>query len=1452
MFDKIIRFSIYNKFIVGICVTAMVSWGIYSLSFLSIDAVPDITNNQVQIITVAPTLASQEVEQYVTAPIEFACLNLPDKLEFRSISRLGLSVITIVFKDDVDIYLARQMISERLKQAEGNIPNGVGTPELAPVTTGLSEIYQYVVHTQKDYDSVYTSMELRTIQDWIIRKQLLGVAGVAEVNSLGGHLKQYEIALNTDKLKSLHVTIPEVFDALEKNNENTGGSYIEKNSSYYFVRGVGMTTSLVEIGEIVVKTVVGIPVLVSDVGTVQYGKAIRHGAATRNGEGEVVVGVVMMLKGENSAEVTELVKEKIAVIQKSLPEGVVIEPFLDRTNLVDGAIHTITTNLIEGALIVIFILVLLLGNLRAGIVVATVIPLSMLFAICMMRVFNVSGNLMSLGAIDFGLIVDGAVIIVESIVHRVSISKQLHKGFKKITQDQMNNEVYEASSQIRTSAAFGELIILIVYLPILTLSGIEGKMFTPMAQTVGFAIFGAFILSLTYVPMMSALFLSKKTAQKKNISDKIISAFQWLYEPVIGFALKRKYTVLITSIVLFIGSIVLFNGLGGEFIPTLEEGDLAINTRIMPGSSLSQNIKILTKLEGKLKKNFPEVKEVVSRIGSSEIPTDPMSVEVGDIIVVLKDKGEWTTAKTREQLSNMIKNELNTLPGISLEISQPIQLRFNELMTGVRSDVAIQIYGEDLDILSEKAKEIITLIENVAGVADLRAEQATGLPQINVVYNRAKISQFGLDISSVNRVLRTAFAGEKTGVVFEGNRRFDMVVRLEEEQRTDIEDIKSLWIPLPEGGQIPLEQLANIQFDVGAMQISRDNGSRRLTLSLNVRNRDVLSVVQDIQKRLEKDLTLPVGYYITYGGQFENLIEANKRLSITVPIALLLILILLYFTFHSFKQTFMILTAVPLSAIGGVVALWYLDLPFSISAGVGFIALFGVAVLNGIVLISEFNRLEKEGVLDIYERVRQGTKHRLRPVIMTASVASLGFLPIVLSTGAGSEVQRPLAAVVIGGLITATILTLVLLPALYVLFSDRKKDTTEQTTLAPSILVLCLMVGFSMMTPQRASAQDYTTPLTVHAAVKLALQNNPHVILDSLRIEQQNALKKSAFDLHKTDVDWMSGELNNEDGRDNIIVISQEFKFPTVYAKQNKINKQKVALGEKKQAVTVSELSRKVKSAYYQLAYGKELRKLYLHQDSIYKDFATKAELKYKTGESSYLEMLTAQSKFQEMQVQSIQIDADIRIYRAALQQLLYVTDPIRISDNEPERLSLRVNTDSLSIQDNPILDWYSQKMALTNSQLSLEKNRYLPDLSAGYINKTLDNVAGYQGVQLGVSIPLFYWGQKGKVQSAKIETQIAEIEYQEYEFSLKSAFNKQFEEYQKNDEMLRFQEKTGLNQATEILDASQLAYANGEIGYVEYTQNLSYAIGLKVQYIEALNQFNQSIIKINYLTGSH
>jgi len=1021
-------------------VLGLIVWGGYSVARLPVDAVPDITDNQVQIITITPALAAQEVERLITFPIEITMATIPDIEEIRSFSRFGLSLVTVVFKEKTDIYWARQQISERLAEAEKQIPEGIGTPEMGPVTTGLGEIYQYVIHAKEGYEDQYSAMDLRTIQDWIIRRQLIGTPGVADVSSFGGYLKQYEVSIKPELLRSMGLTISDVFTALEQNNQNTGGAYIDKRPNAYFIRSEGMVSSLDDIGNIVVKTVDdGTPVLIRDVAKVQFGHAVRYGASTRGGK-EVVSAIVMMLKGENSAKVIKDVKERIRQIEKTLPEGVVIEPFLDRTKLVNKAIGTVTKNLTEGALIVVLVLVLLLGNFRAGFIVASVIPLSMLFAFSMMNLFGVSANLMSLGAIDFGLIVDGAVIIVEGVVQRIVMSKNIYGGIERLSKVQMDSQVHEASKRMMNSAVFGQIIILIVYLPILALVGIEGKMFRPMAQTVSFAILGALILSLTYVPVVSFLFLSRKTEHKENISDKIINFIRKLYNPLIHFALRRKYIVLLSALSLFAASLVVFSNMGGEFIPTLEEGDFAVETRVMTGSSLFETIEASNKASAILLENFPEVKEVVAKIGSGEIPTDPMPIEACDLMVILKDKKEWTSGKTREELANKMSEALSVIPGVSFGFQQPIQMRFNELMTGARQDVVLKIYGEDLDALSEQAAKVGNIVNTVKGTSDLYVEKVTGLPQIMVKFDRDRMAKFGLNIAEINRTIRTAFAGELAGLVFEGERRFDLVVRLDKANRKGLDDVKNLFINTPFGNQIPLDQVADVSFKEGPNQIQRDDTKRRITIGFNVRNRDVESIVDEIKQKIDKLVKLPAGYFITYGGQFENLVEAKKRLSTAVPVALAMIFVMLFFAFKSAKQGILIFTAIPLSAIGGIFALYLRGMPFSISAGVGFIALFGVSVLNGIVLINEFNLLKKDGIKDLHERVLKGTSVRLRPVILTAAVASFGFLPMALSTSPGAEVQKPLATVVIGGLITATLLTLVVLPVLYIFFERGLKN----------------------------------------------------------------------------------------------------------------------------------------------------------------------------------------------------------------------------------------------------------------------------------------------------------------------------------------------------------------------------------------------------------------------------
>ena len=1046
MLNKIIEFSIKNKLIIILMTLGLIIYGLFELKKLPIDAVPDITDNQVQIITVSPSLGAPDVERFITFPLEQTNYNIQGIKEMRSFSRFGLSVITIVFRDDVDLLVARQQVAERLQQVSKDIPTNLGVPQMAPISTGLGEIYQYVVRPKKGFEHRYNPMELRTIQDWIVRRQLLGTPGVADVASFGGNLKQYEVAVNPAILKSMGVTITEVFNALQKNNQNTGGAYIEKGPSVLFIRTEGLMNKIPDIENTVVKNLAdGTPILIKNIGKVQYGKAIRYGAMTFNGKSEVAGGVVMMMKGSNSNEVIKLVKSRIEEIQKTLPEGVKIDAFLDRTKMVNNAIGTVSKNLLEGALIVIFVLVLFLGNFRAGLLVASVIPLAMLFAIIMMNIFGVSGNLMSLGALDFGLIVDGAVIIVEAILHRF---KHLTKfQDKKISQEFMDREVYTSSSTMMNSAVFGQIIILIVYLPILTLQGIEGKMFKPMAQTVIFALLGAFILSLTYIPMMSSLFLSKKIDLKHNFSDKMMAKFEAFYHRTLNLVLKIPNLVFFSVVGLFLISLFLMSRLGGEFIPSLPEGDFAVDTRVLPGSNLKTSTDAVQKSSKILMKKFPEIEKIVGKTGSSEIPTDPMPIDASDMMIILKPRAEWTSAKTYNELAEKMSAELKkNLVGVTYSFQYPVAMRFNELMTGARQDVVCKIYGENLDTLKVYAEKLGAISKKINGAQNIYVEPISGMPQIVISYKREALSQFGLNVEDVNNIVNTAFAGQSTGSVFEGEKKFDLVVRLDGEQRKNVEDVNNLLISTPSGIEIPLSTVAIVELKESVNQIQRENAQRRIIVGFNVRNRDIQSTVEDLQKVVEKDFKLPSGYSISYGGTFENLQQAKSRLMIAVPISLLLILLMLYFAFNSVKYGLLIFSAIPLSMIGGILSLWIRDMNFSISAGVGFIALFGVAVLNGIVLIAEFNR-QKLVHSDLKEVVKIGGKTRLRPVLMTAFVASLGFLPMAISTGEGAEVQRPLATVVIGGLLLATFLTLYLLPLIYIWFEehfpDRRKKIQE-------------------------------------------------------------------------------------------------------------------------------------------------------------------------------------------------------------------------------------------------------------------------------------------------------------------------------------------------------------------------------------------------------------------------
>ncbi|MDJ1497569.1 CusA/CzcA family heavy metal efflux RND transporter [Cytophagaceae bacterium DM2B3-1] len=1496
MLDKIIHFSIHNKLIIGLLTLVLIIWGGWSLTQLPIDAVPDITSNQVQIITRTPSLAAQEVERLITFPIEQTMATIPEILEIRSFSRFGLSVVTIVFQEQTDIYWARQQVFERLQQAKNDIPAGVGAPELGPVTTGLGEIYQYTIHPKKGYEKMYTPMELRTIQDWIIRRQLLGTEGVAEVSSFGGYLKQYEIALDPNLLNSYHLSINDVFTALEKNNQNTGGAYIDKKPNAYFIRSEGLIGDTTDIKKIVIKqNGNGIPVLIGNIGRVTYGHATRYGAMTYNDQGEVVGAIVMMLKGENSSKVINNVKTRIAQIQKTLPKGLVIDAYLDRTRLVNNAISTVEQNLLEGALIVIFVLVIMLGNLRAGLVVASVIPLAMLFAVSMMHLFGVSGNLMSLGAIDFGLIVDGAVIIVEATLHHIVQQKYSHR----LSQEEMDREVYQAAIKIRSSAAFGEIIILIVYLPILTLTGIEGKMFRPMAQVVSFAILGAFILSLTYVPMVSALWLSKNSGHTKpTLADRLMKYLHRVYTPVLHFALSRKKLILGISVIALVASLFLFTTLGGEFIPTLEEGDFAVETRLVTGSSVSQTIETAQKAAAILLKKFPEIKEVVGKVGSSEVPTDPMPIESCDLMIILKDKSEWVSASNREELAQKMQEALSALPGVSFGFQQPIQMRFNELATGARQDVVLKIYGEDLNTLAEQARVLGKLIRKVQGAEDLYIEQITGLPQIVVNYNRDKIAEYGLAIEDINKVIRAGFAGESAGLVFEGERRFDLMVRLEQGKRQSIEDVTNLYISTPAGNQIPLSQVATVELKNGPNQIQRDNAQRRITVGFNVRNRDVQSIVQEIQDRIEREIKLPTGYYVTYGGTFENLLEARQRLSVAVPVALTLIFILLYFTFSSIMQSILIFTAIPLSAIGGILALWLRNMPFSISAGIGFIALFGVAVLNGIVLLGEFNRLKQNGLTNLQDIIFQGTETRLRPVLMTALVASLGFLPMALSQGAGGEVQKPLATVVIGGLVSSTLLTLLVLPVLYMLFE--KSDNTKQNNLQnntydsssedkpddessspirkilavnwpksgvrlsvrfwPFVFVMFLI---SILVYQTGNAQTSPMSLSLEKAIELALQNNLEVQSGLYEIDAQKMLQRTASDIGKTNINWMGGQYNSVNF-DNSFTITQNIPFPLLLSRRANYQEAQTQTVERRLAVTQNALVHQVKSTYELLVLAKARHRLYQEQDSIFSQFVRSAQVRYRTGESTFLEQSTAESQLQEIRLQLSQNESDILIAQSQLQTLLNQTQPITATDEALQKQTLSIQlADTNALLQNPTILYYHQQVITARQFTRVERALALPDFTIGYFNQSLigtqvingqdrffNGSKRFQGIEAGISLPLWFRPFRARTQAASLNEKIAQTQVQYYQKAIGQQWQQAIQEYTKYLKSLEYYEKTALLTAKLILENAQKAYRAGEIGYLEYSQGLNRSLMIRMQYLETLHRFNQAVIQIEFLAG--
>lgn len=1443
MLERIIQYSIHHKLIVFLFVAGIIGFGLYSLSNIPIGAVPDVTNNQVQVITTSRNLATEDVEKFLTYPVELEMANLPGVKEIRSVSKFGLSVVTVVFNDDMGTYLPRQLIAEKIKSAEEKIPPGFGKPFMGPVTTGLGEIYQYVIDVDPAYKGQYSLSDIRTIQDWVVKRQLSGIPGVVEVNTWGGYLKTYEVSINPEQLRAMDVSIFEVFDALEQNNGVAGGGYIEKTNESYFIRGEGLVGSLQDIEDIVVTKKGEVPVYVKDIAEVGFGHANRFGAITGNGEGEKVLGQVMMLKDANSNAVIEAVKQRVAEIQSSLPQGVSINPFLERSELIGKTTFTIAENLILGCLIVVFVVVLLLGNLRSGLVVASVIPLCLLFALSLMYIFGVDANLMSLGAIDFGIIIDGAVIIVEFIAYKITSQRAALLSLpKNERQGLIDNITYHGATKMMNSAVFGQLIIIIVFIPILSLVNVEGKMFRPMALVFSFALLGAMVLCFTYIPVMASLFIKPSDTANKTISSRLIAFLESKYQPAISWALRKKKLVLGMAGGLLLLTLLLFTRMGGEFVPTLDEGDFVIQPVLKTGTTLSNTIEATTRME-KILKKFPEVDQVVSRIGAAEVPTDPMSMEESDVIIKLKPKDEWVSAETKDELADKFKEALSEIAGVDFEFTQPIEMRFNELITGVRADLAIKIFGEDLDVLYRKALEIEKAIQNVEGAADISVEKTAGLPQMSVKYNRKKIAKYGLNINDLNKLITIGFAGMPAGTVFEGEKQFDLVLRYDEGHRKDIENIQMATISLPNGMKLPLSEFAEISYTKGPAKISRDNTKRRIVVGVNVRNRDLESVVKDVQTIIDRDIKIPTGYSVGYGGQFENLRTATARLKIAVPIALILIFVLLYFAFDSVKEALMIYSAIPLSAVGGVLLLYARGLPFSISAGVGFIALFGIAVLNGIVLIEEFKELKAHGISNINKRILIGTKNRLRPVLLTASAAALGFLPMAISTSAGAEVQRPLATVVVGGLITATALTLVVLPVLYAMF-DRKghhPKTKKKVNLKPLGTLAILLL------PLLGSAQQIS--VDPEQAVQIAVQNNKGLKAYAKRVDQSSELVGSALNLDKTQF-YYNYDQNNiaENGLPiKVLGLSQSMQFPTVYGAQRKVQKQKVTLSARQYLLTKRILTKEVYKAYYNVIYYKNLAHQYTFLDSLYGQFVTAADKRYKVGETNLLEKLTAEAKQKEVSILLSQTREDVNKAYTMFHQWIQSDTVVHVMDIDLPRLELQ----EPDIMDNPGILYYDSAKKLSSYNLSLERQRLLPDLQLSVFQGTNNgvNAKRYNGFQAGLSIPLWFGANKSKIKAAQTEVMIVSDEFENYKIQLESKYQGLLADLKKFQEAIDYYEDTGEKLSMELTENASKAFINGEIDFLQYVQLLESAKNIQITYLQNLIQYNTTVLEINFLT---
>lgn len=1442
MFKAIVNFSVHKKLFVAITTIFLLIGGIYAMLTLPVDAVPDITNNQVQIVTVSPTLAPQEVEQLITSPIEIAMRNIMKVKEIRSVSRFGLSVVTVVFEESVPTLNARQLVNEQIQSVQGEIPADLGTPEMMPITTGLGEIYQYILKVDPKYKNKYNAMELRTIQDWIVKRQLSGIPGIVEINSFGGYLKQYEVAVDPDALYSLNITIGEVFEALNKNNQNTGGSYIEKENKAYYIRSEGMIHSLKDIGNIVVTNRGGIPIRISDVGTVRFGSAKRFGAMTIDGNGECVGGIAMMLKGANANVVTNELEQRVTKVQKMLPAGVHIEPYLNRSQLVNRNISTVIRNLIEGAIIVFLVLIIFLGNVRAGLIVASVIPLAMLFGFIMMRIFGVTANLMSLGAIDFGIVVDGSIVILEGILAHIYNKK---RTTTKISREEMDNDVAEGALHVVKSATFAVLIILIVFFPILTLTGIEGKYFTPMAKTLVFCIIGALFLSLTYVPMMASLFLKHHSTEKKSFSDKFFELLNVYYKKTLRYCLRHITITVAVPFAMLIVALLLFTRLGAEFIPTMDEGDFAMQMTLPAGSSLSQSLEQSQLVEKTLKDKFPEIKHVVAKIGTAEVPTDPMAVEDADIMIVMKPFKEWTSASSRDEMVAKMKEALDSVPGAEYNFSQPIQLRFNELMTGAKTDIAIKLYGENNDELYAKAKECAKYIKDVPGASDVIVEQTMGLPQLVVKYNRKSIAQYGVNIEELNSIIRTAYAGETAGVVFENERRFDLVLRLDKNKVPDL-NIDRLFVRTNDGAQIPVSEVANVELVNGPLQINRDETKRRIVIGVNVRNADIQQVVSNIQNTLDKNVKLKPGYYFEYGGQFENLQNAIHTLTIVIPVALMLILLLLFFAFKSITYTFVVFSTVPLSLIGGIVALWLRGLPFSISAGVGFIALFGVAVLNGILIINHFNDMRKTSkyTLSTDKIIMRGSPQILRPVFLTGLVASLGFVPMAIAKSAGAEVQRPLATVVIGGLIISTILTLIIIPTFYRIVNAFpfiwKKMLAKIPFKGAAIIITLLMISIPTIT----SAQQ-AHKISIDEAVKMAIQNSPRIKTSMAAIEKYHAAKGESWDPGNTEIGFSWGQLNGETHSDNELSVTQSLgSFFTPYYK-NALVKKQISTGEHYRDIVEKEIKAEVKRAWANYQYAYNIRSLYAEQVDLADRLQKAGQLRYEQGDITLLEKNMTASLAASMRTKLMQATENLRQAANRFKWICYSQYDVVPADTTLNMFACKISSDISTAH----LQYFNSMAEEKDAAFKLSKSQYLPTFSVGYVRQKISPLNGLNSWMVGMSFPLIFTAQKSRVKQSKIDAYIAQEEAKDNIIQLNNKISDLKSRLKQENDNIQYYRKAALPEAEQLLKSAQVQFKESETSIIQFVESINSANNIKSGYIESVYAYNIAVLELELYT---